>query len=75
MSQFALPLLGFDDWSPSVHVQWRDRTPVATLGILGDMSLETLAREQTERARKEALRRQSNVFLLEDWRLKNDIRT
>jgi len=32
------------------------------------MSPETLAREQAERERKEGLRQQSNVILLEDWR-------
>jgi hypothetical protein len=64
------PILGFDDWAanPSVHAQWADDTPVATVGILGDMSPETLAREQAERECKEGLRQQSNVILLEDWR-------
>jgi hypothetical protein len=65
----SLPILGFDDWrsSPSVEVQWKDGTPVASVGILGDMSPETLAREQAEREHKEELRNR-DVIVLDDHR-------
>jgi hypothetical protein len=64
------PILGFDDWraNPSVHVQWKDGTPVASVGILGKFDSETIATEKAERERKEELRQQTNVVLLEDWR-------
>ena len=63
------PILGFDDWraNPSVHVRWKDGAPIASVGILGDMSPETLAREKAEEARKEELRSHDNVVLLEDF--------
>jgi hypothetical protein len=72
MSQFALPIIGFDNWEPPMRVRWADGTKLTYCGILGDMRPETLAREKAEQSRKEALRQQRNVFLLEDWRLQND---
>ncbi len=64
------PILGFDEWrtNPLAHVQWKDGTPVTTLGLLGDMSVETLARRKAEQVRKQELRQQTNIVLLEDWR-------
>jgi hypothetical protein len=69
MSQFALPILGFDDGGPTYPslVIWKDGTVICG-GILGDMSPETLAREKAEWERKAELRQQTNVILLEDWR-------
>jgi hypothetical protein len=56
--------------TPSVHVQWKDGAPVATVGILGDMSPETLAREKAARGRIEELRQQN--VILDDWRAQNE---
>ena len=61
------PMLGFDA-ANLARIQWRDGTTVCG-GILGHaFDPAALAREATERARKEELRQQTNVVLLEDWR-------
>jgi hypothetical protein len=62
---FSLPVLGFSDRPPedSVRVEWRDGT-VVYCGILGKFDADTIAAE----ARKEELRQQPNVILIEDHR-------
>lgn len=63
MSKWSPPILGLSD----TQVVWRDGTIVCG-GILGRVDPEELARERAERERKEELRQQPNVVLLDDWR-------
>ena len=58
-----MPVLGLTDTA----VVWRDGTVVCG-GILGRVDPEVLAQERAEAARKEMLRSQPNVYLLEDFR-------
>jgi hypothetical protein len=69
MPEFGLPVLGFSDWSPNPScVQWKNGTVICR-GILGGaFDPETLAAEQAERDRKDALRNHDNVVLLDDYR-------
>ena len=61
------------DWSPPVLgltdtlVVWRDGSIICG-GILGRIDPAELAAERAELERKEELRAQPNVILLEDWR-------
>jgi hypothetical protein len=65
---WSLPILGLSDRPPdALRVQWKDGTPVASVGILGDFSYETLAHEKAEQEHKQELR-DSGVVLLEDFR-------
>jgi hypothetical protein len=65
------PMLGFDAVADLVRVEWKDGTTVCG-GILGRaFDPAALAREAAKRARKEELRQQTNVVLLEDWRQKD----
>ena len=59
------PILGFSNCP--TEVRWRDGTAIAG-GILGDMSMEALARMKAEQERNEELRQQPNVVLLDDFR-------
>lgn len=68
MSEWRPPILGFSNSAGDIErVVWRDGTAVCG-GILGDLSFEALARMRAEEARKDELRNQPNVVLLEDWR-------
>lgn len=60
------PMLGFTACAANtVNVVWRDGTAV---GILGNLSAESLARDKAEQERKDELRQQANVILLDDFR-------
>jgi hypothetical protein len=70
MSEFSLPVLGFDQPRTvrEVQVVWADGSPVC--GLLGSNIKEALARcqaEEAEDAAKQELRDQG-VVLLEDYR-------
>jgi hypothetical protein len=72
MSEFSLPVLGFDQPRTvrEVQVVWADGSPVC--GILGSNIEKALARcqaEEAEEAAKQELRDQG-VVVLEDWRTK-----
>ena len=73
MGEWSPPILGFTNCAADItRVVWKDNTTVCG-GILGDSTqlaatMADLAREKAERERKDELRRQPNVVLLEDWR-------
>jgi hypothetical protein len=68
MSEFILPVLGLGAEDRRPHtITWLDGTVVCR-GILGDFSPETVAREKAEQDRKDELRSNENVVLLDDWR-------
>jgi hypothetical protein len=73
------PMLGFEDFEGHAEdlapftIQWRDGTPVGSMGILGDPSkwedqrAQRLA-EEAEEARREELRTlHEKVVILDDW--------
>lgn len=64
MREWTPPILGFTD----TQVVWRDGTVVCGGGILGRLDPAVLAQERAELARKEELRAQPNVVLLEDFK-------
>jgi hypothetical protein len=62
------PILGFTNYAADLaRVVWKDGSAVCG-GILGRLDPEVLAQEAAERARKEELRQQPNVVLLEDYK-------
>jgi hypothetical protein len=67
------PMLGFDAVANLVRVEWKDGTTVCG-GILGHaFDPAALARQAAEQARKEELRQQPNVVLLEDYLESRDV--
>ena len=66
MSEYAPPMLGFENYSPRAVV-WKDGTACGILNLLPpDPEIE--ARIEAERIRKQELRQHANVVLLEDFR-------
>jgi hypothetical protein len=66
MREFPLPVLGLENSPTSFAVIWKDGTPCGVLSAVSDPEIK--ARVDAEQARNEALRKQPNVVLLEDWR-------
>jgi hypothetical protein len=65
MSEFSLPVLGFDHPRPRA-IFWQDGTPCGILNLAVDP--EASARLDAGRARKEQIQQSDNVVVLDDFR-------
>jgi hypothetical protein len=68
MSEFTLPVLGFDNSPRPRTIMWADGTPVGILDLAFDPVAS--ARYEAEQTRNEQIRQSENVVLLDDWRRK-----